>query len=183
MLFSKYKSDYKQVQSLGPDGKLKTVTYYDGSYYKLPYDEKQFKKNKIICLIFSVEFLLVYVMAGLINPDSSKTAWIVFPYLFIFLPTALNFLAVFNLFGLKNGMERVGYEAGIIRMKNSSIAIIVLAILNILLDLIFIIINRHNVNFVLEISYIVLLLILIISVIAFGKKYDKMFGGVILDSN
>jgi hypothetical protein len=80
-------------------------------------------------------------------------------------------------------MERAGYEASIIRMKNSSMAILVLAIINIVLDLVFIIINRHTLNFVLEISYIVLLLILIISVIAFGKKYDKMFGGVILDSN
>ena len=183
MLFNRYKDDYKQVQSLGADGKLRTVTFYDGSYYELPYDEKQFRKNKITCLIFSVTFLLIYLVAGFINPDSSKTAWIVFPYLFIFLPGAFNILAVINLFTLKLRMERAGYEASIIRMKNSSMAILVLAIINIVLDLVFIIINRHTLNFVLEISYIVLLFILIISVIAFGKKYDKMFGGVILKTN
>ena len=183
MLFNKYKDDYKQVQSVGLDGKLRTVTFYDGSYYELPYDEKQFKKNKITCLIFSIMFLLIYLMAGYVNTDSSKTAWIVFPYLFIFLPIAFDIFAVINLFGLKSRMERAGYEASILRLKNSSIAIIVLTILNIVLDLIFIILNRYTLNFVLEISYIVLLLILIISVIAFGKKYDKMFGGVVLNSN
>ena len=183
MLFNKYKDDYKQVQSLGPDGKLRTVTFYEGSYYELPYDEKEFKKNKIICLFFSLLFLLIYLGAGFINPDSSKTVWIVFPYFFIFLPVAYNILGVINLLTLKTRMERAGYEESIIRMKNSSIAIMVLAIINIVLDLIFIVLNRSSINFVIEISYIMLLLILIISIIAFGKKYDKMFGGVILNSN
>ena len=80
-------------------------------------------------------------------------------------------------------MERAEYEASIIRIKNSSMVIVIMAILNIVLDLIFIILNRYTLNFVLDISYIVLLLILIISIIAFGKKYDKMFGGVVLNSN
>ena len=183
MLFNKYKDDYKQVQSLGRDGKLHTVTFYEGSYYKLPYDEKQFKKNKIICLMFSVAFLLIYLLAGLINPDSSKTAWIVFPYFFIFLPIGYNLLGVFNLFTQKVRMERAGFEESIVRMKNSSIAIMVLAVINIILDLIFIFLNHRELNCVIEISYIVLLTILIVTVIAFGKKYDKMFGGVILNSN
>ena len=183
MLFNKYKDDYKQVQSLGLDGKLRTVTFYEGSYYELPYDEKQFKKNKIVCLIFSVMFLLIYMVAGFINPDSSKTAWVVFPYIFIFLPIAFNILGVVNLFTLKTRMERSGYEESIIRMKNSSLTIMVLAIINILIDIIFIIKNFNKINFVIEISYILLLLILIITVIAFGKKYDKMFGGVVLNSN
>lgn len=183
MLFNKYKDDYKQVQSIGLDGKLRTVTFYDGSYYELPYDEKQFRKNKITCLIFSLMFLLIYLVAGFINPDSSKTAWIVFPYFFIFLPIGFNILGVINLFGLKLRLERAEYEASINRIKNSSMVILIMAIINIILDLIFIVLNRHTVNFVIEISYIMLLLLLIAVVIAFGKKYDKMFGGVIRNSN
>ena len=128
-------------------------------------------------------FLLIYMVAGFINPDSSKTAWVVFPYIFIFLPIAFNILGVVNLFTLKTRMERSGYEESIIRMKNSSLTIMVLAIINILIDIIFIIKNFNKINFVIEISYILFLLILIITVIAFGKKYDKMFGGVVLNSN
>lgn len=183
MLFNKYKDDYKQVQSIGLDGKLRTVTFYEGSYYKLPYDEKQLKKNKAVCFIFSVMFLLIYLGAGLINPDSSKTAWIVFPYFFLFLPIGFNLLGVFNLLGQKCRMEKAGYEESIIRMKRSSISILILAVLNIILDLIYIFINHKGLNFVIEISYIGILLLLILMVIAFGNKYDKMFGGVVLDSN
>lgn len=183
MLFNKYKDDYKQVQSIGLDGKLRTVTFYEGSYFELPYDERQFKKNKAICFIFSFLFLLIYLGAGLINPDSSKTAWIVFPYFFLFLPVGFNLLGAFNLVGQKCRMEKAGYEESIIRLKRSSIAILVLSVFNIVLDLIFICINYKEINFVIEISYILILLMLIASVIAFGVKYDKMFGGVIRNSN
>lgn len=182
MLFNKYKDDYKKVQSIGLDGKLRTVTFYEGSYFELPYDEKQFKKNKIICAGFSMLFLLIFLGAGLINPDSSKTAWIVFPYFFLFLPIGFNLLGTFNLLGQKCRMEKAGYEESIIRLKKSSMAIMILAAVNIILDLIFICIN-HNINFVIEFSYIAILLLLIASVIAFGVKYDKMFGGVIRNSN
>ena len=140
-------------------------------------------------------FLLIFLGAGLINPDSSKTAWIVFPYFFLFLPIGFNLLGTFNLFGQKCRMEKAGYEESIIRLKKSSMAIMILAAVNIILDLIFSILGdiknsflificiNHNINFVIEFSYIAILLLLIASVIAFGVKYDKMFGGVIRNSN
>ena len=183
MLINKYKDDYKQVQNFGPDGKLRAVTYYDGVYYELPYDEKDFKKNKFICLGFGILFLLIYLGAGSLNPDSSRTIWIVLPYFFMFLPLAYNILGVINLFGLKTRMEKVQYEESIIRVKNCSMAVLVMAAINIILDLIFIFLNRADLNFAIQLFYILLLLMLIIAVIAFGKKYDKMFGGVITSSN
>ena len=183
MLINKYKNDYKQVQGFGRDGKLKTITYYEGSYYRFPYDSGELKKNKICSLIFGLLFLALFVLAGSINADSSRTVWIVFPYLFIFLPIALFLLGVVSLFFIKDRMEKGEYEGSIIRMKNSGLAIFWVTIINIFLDVIFIIKNLKTIILGKEIFYIAILIILIITVLVFAKKYDKMFGGVYLDSN
>ena len=156
---------------------------YDGSVYQLPYEESEFKKNKIITAIFCISFILIYIIAGSVNTASSRTIWIVFPFMFMFLPMAFNALGTINMIGLKPVMLNADYERSILRIKNCSMAVLVMAVINIILDLIFIILNHTDLDFVIEISYIMLLLLLIAMVVAFGKKYDKMFGGVTLYSN
>ncbi len=183
MFLNRYKDDYKQVQSLGRDGKLHTVTYYEGNYYEFPYDDRKLKRNKISCLLYYILFFITYLGAGSLNAESSRTFWIVFPYLFVFLPLGYFFLGLINLLNIKLKMERAEYEGSIIRIKNSSLAILVLSIINILLDLIFLILNHANINIILELLYICCFIILVATVVMFGKKYDKMFGGVVLNSN
>ena len=175
MLGNKYKDDYKKTTYFGQDGKLKETTYYEGKYFVLPYDEKVKKKNGITCLIFAVLFLIIFFAGGMINQDSSHTFWIVFPYLFIFLPAAYNLIGAISFLNLNIKMERAQYDGSIIRMKHSARGLLILGMLNIFLDCIYIFINRNTLNFLREFIYLLFIAFLCISVFMFGRLFDKMF--------
>lgn len=156
---------------------------YDGSRYELPYDSKELKKNKFICFGFWVTYLALFIVAGCLNQDSSRTIWIAVPYFLIFLPLGFDLIGLYNLSYLKTGFNKTDLNASIIKIKNSTLAIMLISILNIILDGIFIVINFKDIILIKELAYMLLMILLIIDVVIFGKNYDRMFGGVTLSSN
>ena len=86
MIKNPYQKDYQNELKQNRHGLLVTRTSYQGEFYVLPFDEQQKRRTGILNVIWTIALWVIELGMGLINPDSSRTAWIVFPYLFVILP-------------------------------------------------------------------------------------------------
>ena len=85
MLKNSFKDDYSRFLRLNGKGRVVDDICYIGDYYILPLDERQKKKTNLVNIGFAAVFFLIQIAMGMVNQDSSRTFWIVYPYLFIFL--------------------------------------------------------------------------------------------------
>ena len=58
----------------------------ENDYVVLPYDEKKKRRVALIHLCFCFLFIALQIVGGLVNQASSRTAWIFYPYIVLFLP-------------------------------------------------------------------------------------------------
>jgi hypothetical protein len=173
MIKNKYKDDYQ---------KTATGRYsYTGKFYTLPFDEKTKEKCAWINLLTAVAFFVLEILAGLLNPDSSRTAWIVFPYFFLLLPTAYMAIGAIAFFGVPLRMERSQYQNSLIRIKRSTLAVLILAVVNLLLDGIYLILHFGEIHLVLEFLYFGCFAAILILGILYGRGYDRMYAGIVID--
>lgn len=126
-------------------------------------------------LVFGGGMLLVSVVAGMLNPDSSRTAWIVFPYLFMLLPCAYMLLGAHSFWSAPIQMKRSVYQVSIVRMQRSCWGVIILAIINVILDLVYIGLHWGKLRLIREICYCGCLVVVLIIGISFGKYFDRTY--------
>ena len=86
MIKNPYQKDYLNELKQNRHGLLVTRTSYQGDFYVLPFDEQQKRRTGILNVSWTIALGVIELGMGLINPDSSRTAWIVLPYLFVILP-------------------------------------------------------------------------------------------------
>lgn len=151
-------------------------------YYKLTFDESRKKQTGIGNIVYTVVFLAFWIIAGLMNTDSSRVFWVLFPYYFICLPIIYFGYGAVNYLTLPIRMERMAYDASIRRMHRSGLGIIIMTAITILLDIIYMIINHQNVNIGKEILFIVCLAGVIVVGILYARFYDKYYANVTVDT-
>lgn len=173
MIKNKYKDDYKRVDA--------GMYQYVGKHYTLPMNEKQKKQSGWFHLSVAASFFALEILAGLLNTDSSRTAWIVFPYLFLFLPMAYMALGAYAYRNAPVKMQNSEYQNSLVRLRRSCIAILVLAGINILLDILFIAIHFSAIQVFREVIYIGCFVSMEILGIFYGKYYDRLYIGIIID--
>lgn len=173
MLRNKYKDDYRRMDA----GQYE----YTGRYYTLPLKENQKRKAECVNFAAVAGFLLLELAGGILNPDSSRTFWIVFPYLFLFLPTAYMWMGAFAFHTVPVKMQRSGYEKSLVRMRRSCLAVMVLAGIQIFLDLLYIFWHLSDICLVTEILYLLCFVSIEILGILYGKKYDRMYSDIEID--
>ena len=86
MIKNRFKDDYSWNARLNGKGRVVDDICYTGYYYILPFSEKEKKKTNWINMAFAAILLVLQVVAGMVNQDSSRTFWVLYPYLFTFLP-------------------------------------------------------------------------------------------------
>lgn len=182
MIKNKYKSDYKASARMDGRGRIVEDYSYVGNYYYLPLDEAKKKKANLMNVLFGMSMLLLTIAAGLMNADSSRTAWIVFPYLFLFLPCAYMLFGAHSFWGAKIRMEKVVYDTTITRMRRSCWGVIILSAVNSILDIVYIFLNFSDMNKIREFSYLVCMAVLLAVGIAFGKYFDKTYMPVTVEN-
>ena len=181
MIKNKYKNDYKVSPRMDYKGRIVDDYYYTGEYYCLSFDEKQKKRTRIYNMLFLIAFVTVWMIAGLINQDSSRTAWILFPYFFLLLPMIYFFNGAFGYWSVPLRMEKALYDTALGRMHRSGIGIIVMAIINIILDVIFIGLNIQTINIISELLYIGCLILVLLIGFIFAKFYDKTYANIVIE--
>lgn len=183
MIRNHYKDDYSFSPRLGNRERIVDDICYVGDYYVLPFDKREKKKNAVILFVFVCLILGVQIIAGLVNQDSSRTAWIVFPYLMIFVPVAYMFRGFLGFAVCPSRMQKVQFETGIERCRRSAIGILILTSLSLMLDVVYMVLHRVELCVEKELLYAGCHIVLIMLIIFFGKYYNKVFSGIYTEAS
>lgn len=178
MIKNQYKDDYSFSPRLGNRERVVDDICYVGDYYIFPFDEKQKKKKSMVVMIFVLFLFGIQIAAGLLNQDSSRTSWIVYPYLMIFVPIAYMFMGAATFCRVPVRMQKVQFETGIERCRRSAIGILILSIFSLILDIVYMILHRAGLHWGRELLYAGCHLMLIVLILVFGKYYNKVFAGI-----
>lgn len=183
MIKNNYKDDYSRFLRLNGKGRVVPDISYVGDYYVLPFDEGKKKKTGLENMLFSILLFVIQLVEGMLNQDSSRTFWIVYPYLFVFLPLAYMILGSVSYFGVPLKMQKAHYEMSLARIHRSCIGAMVLVVISALLDLIYIIVNRSSIRLGMELLYLVLHVLFFAVAFAYGKYYDRMYAGLTIEKS
>lgn len=143
--------------------------------YQLSFEKEKKKKTSWLNFAFALGYLLILGGAGMINPDSSRTVWIVYPYLFTFLPVVYFIMGCINYAFAGEVMTDEVYQTGLVRMKHSSYGMIFMAVVDIVLDIVYIILHLKELAIGQELLYLLFFPILIGLSVCYGKYYDKNY--------
>ena len=152
-------------------------------FFILPYDEKKKRKGAFINLCFCFIFLLLQIAAGLINQSSSRTAWIFFPYISIFLPIAYFFAGAYMFVAIKPDTEsepnsislsRKEWEKSLARCKHAGSALLVVSGINAILEIVYIVIHRND-GIAKDFLYLGILLCMAALCSLYGIFFDRNF--------
>lgn len=130
-MLSRYKNWVKNAET--PD---------EPDFLVLPFSPSQKRKKSIENLLFCLLLLFLQILGGVLNPSSSRTAWIFYPYVIVFLPIVYFFSGAGSFFKLSEKLSRKEWEKSLARCKHSGIVLLVLSVINALLELVYIILNR-----------------------------------------
>ncbi|MDO4650876.1 MAG: hypothetical protein Q4B26_19745 [Eubacteriales bacterium] len=158
----------------------------DSNIYVLQMDQGQKKKSARNNLLFVVGIAVLQIAAGFLNQPSSRTFYVVYPYLVVFLPLIYAFLGVSTYYGATTRMSSRQYREGIQRIRRSLIGIMVLKMIGLILDLIFFIRNIGEFASAgqtsMEIAYLMLHLPVIVLIVMYARYYDKTYTQIQVES-
>ena len=161
-------------------------------FFIIPYDEKKKRKIALINLYFCFLFLLLQILAGLMNQSSSRTAWIFFPYILLFLPIAYFFFGATTFITVpkKNSvmtidqeteheqscisLSRKEWEKSLARCKHSGFALLAISCINALLEFVYIVLHRND-GITKDFLYLAVLIVMAAMCALYGIFFDRSF--------
>ncbi len=183
MIKNRYSDNYKRLLKLNKRGRVAVDAEYVGDYYQLPFDEAKKKKTAWVNLGCSVLLLAVQLVTGMVNQDSSRTFWIVYPYMFVFLPCIYFLMGAVTYFEVPLKMQKAKYETSLVRIKRSCIGAMVLVALSAILDLIYIVIYHGSIQIEKELIYLFFHMLFLVISYLYGRYYDKVYQGIVIEEN
>lgn len=179
MIFkSKYRNDYKTTTFIDAAGHTHKDTVYTGSYYVLPFDEGAKRRSSRVNLAFGLIIAGLYLAMGMVNPPSSRTAYVVMPYVILFLPIAYFIFGAVRYMGCRLRMENGDYQKGLVRMKHSAWGMLGTLAVSAVLDILYIIIHLDAGVAGKEVVYLAFHFVLAAIIVVYGKLYDRLYGGI-----
>ena len=152
-----------------------------GDYYVLPFDKQQKRKADVVNIATVLVLIAIHVTAGLLNQDSSRTFWIVLPYIMVFLPLGYMFIGAVNFWGNPVKMQRVQYETGVVRIKRSCIGSMVLIGIGAVLDILYMILYHDTANIGRELIYLLCHVLFLAAGVIYGKYYDRTYSNMTIE--
>lgn len=176
-----YKGDYSFQERLTRHGRVVNDLCYTGDYYVLPLDKKLKKKTAIFNFVYIFLVMIMMMFAGSLNTTSSRTAWIVFPYVFTLLPIGYMLSGAITYVKAPVRMQRVQYELGIERMRRSAIGIIIMTAMDAILDVIFLFTHWKQLILVRELLYLLSFVVIIVIIMFFRCFFNQYYSNFKLE--
>lgn len=180
---NRFRDDYSWTARLNTKGRVVDDLSYTGDYYVLDFSKRKKLITNVASIGFSALLFMLQLAAGMVNQTSSRTFWIVYPYIFTFLPVAYFFVGAVGYCMSPVKMQKAHYETGIMRMKRSCIGSMVMNGISIALDIVFIITRGASAEIKGEIIYIMTLLSYIGAAFVFAIYFNKTFSAVKIEKN
>ncbi|KIR03405.1 hypothetical protein P261_02220 [Lachnospiraceae bacterium TWA4] len=154
----------------------------DLNIYVLNMNQEEKKKSARGNLIYVTGIAILHIAAGFLNQPSSRTFYVVYPYLIVFLPLIYAFLGVVTYYSATTRMSGRQYREGIQRIRRSLLGIMVLKVIGMLLDIVYLIRNFYQGFMEMEIIYLAFHILVIFGIILYGRYYDKTFTNIQIES-
>lgn len=180
---NQYKDDYFFHPRLNDKGRIVDDICYAGDYYILPIDRKQKRKTAAINFGFAILLIALQILNGCLNQDSSRTAWIVFPYLMIYVPMAYFFMGACTYAQASVKMQKPHFERGMERMRRSCYGILLFTAISAVLDIVYMVLHGADMHAGREVAYFLLHVVIATVVLLFGRLYDRMYGSLYTEAS
>lgn len=139
------------------------------------------KKKEILNLLFCLFMFFVHIVSGLINPPSSHSFLVFYPYAFIFLPFAFLLYASVRLFVLPETITKKQWDKSLGSLKHSDIGLIIVSGICVVCEIVFISTHisdlKDSASMTVELLFCGLQIVLLSSSVLYGFFYDKNFSG------
>ena len=155
----------------------------DPRVYVLEMSDSGKKQSSCVNFAFVLGIAAFQLLAGMVNQDSSRTGWIVFLYLFTYLPLIYAFFGVFTYWEAGTTMSCLQYQHGLMRIRKSLFAVLVMDVIGIAFEIIYMVLHRNGMDFAPELMYLLLHLPHIILVVVYGRYYDRTFASSVKEKN
>lgn len=179
---NKYKDSYRKTTEIDARGRMVDRYVYAGGYYVLPFDEQKKKNTNLINLGFAAFLAVILLLTGMVNQSSSRTFWVVYPYLFIYLPLIYLIIGVIDYLGCGLHIQIDVYDKSIRRIRHSVWGIIIMSGIAVICDVIYLILFHGHIELARELIYLAGLVFLVVTGVCYGICYDRMFAGIILET-
>lgn len=181
MIKNRFKDDYSRFLRLNGKGRVVDDICYTGDYYILPFNKEEKRKTNLANTGFTAVLMAIQIVAGIVNQDSSRTFWIVYPYLFIFLPLGYLLLGVVSYFGDPLRMQKAQYETGIARIRRSLCGASVLAAGSGLLTMVYMVLHRGDIHLGKELLYLLCHCLFLTAAFLYGRYYNRTYSGITVE--
>lgn len=178
---NKYKDSYQKVTGLDARGRVTDQYIYIGGHYVLPFDEKKKKRTSLIQFGFFAGFAVVLVLTGMVNQPSSRTFWVVYPYLFLYLPVLYLLMGTISYLDCGLRVQMDVYDKSIRRIRHSVWGIIIMAGFASVCDLVYLFLYHGQIELLRELVYLAGLVLMAVLGLGYGVCYDRMFSGIVLE--
>lgn len=155
----------------------------DPRVYVLAMSDSRKKQSSCVNLAFVLGISAFQLLAGMVNQDSSRTGWVVFLYLFTYLPLIYAFFGVFTYWSAGTTMTCLQYQHGLMRVKKSLLAVLAMDVIGIAFELLYMVLHRNGLHLVPELVYVLLHLPHIALVVGYGRYYDRTFASKVKEKN
>ncbi len=150
----------------------------DQNIYVLQMDQEQKRVSVRRSLLYAAGALVLHAAAGLLNQPSSRCFYVVFPYLFAFLPLIYALLGVLTYSGAAVRMSSRQYREGIRRIRRSLLGVFWLKVIGMVLDGVYLLRHFGEGNPGRELIYFLLHLPVIALIVLYGRYYDRTFADI-----
>lgn len=155
----------------------------DPRVYVLEMSDSGKKQSSCVNFAFVLGIAAFQLLAGMVNQDSSRTGWVVFLYLFTYLPLIYAFFGVFTYWSAGTTMTCLQYQHGLMRIKKSLLAVLAMDVIGIAFELLYMVLHRNGLHLVPELVYVLLHLPHIALVVGYGRYYDRTFASKVKEKN
>jgi len=174
MAAKKYADDYDTVLTTDERGQEKKKAVYHGEYYEVSLGEKQiitFQRNS---LILAVTIIALHLGGGFVGNQGMYQFYVSLPYVFVFLPLYFVISSVLRIPREKRKYHRDEVGLSYKRMKNVSLALIILLSVVVIGEIVFLLIRDQAVENQSEIQFLGLEVIALV----FTFLFYRFQGGV-----
>lgn len=176
----KYHKDY-QLEILKEDDGKESKTYrYTGKYYIFDIKSEEKKKIFIKNAIFSILYLLLFILAGLVNNDGSRSIFVAVPYVFLYLPYVYLVTGTFMTLKISEKMEFAVYDKSLAGTRRSCIGIMFISLYLCLADSVYILINSGQILIVREAVFLCIQILVFFGTVLQNNYLQKLQKKVII---
>lgn len=173
----RYSSDYEVLETEHQGKKkikYKTELVYKGKYYIVETKQDLAKKLQVIQMISMLLIACIYGFLGFLNHGGSHVIYVSLPYIIIFLPIYYGIMGSVKYLNVSNRMTTMEYERSVIRLKKSSLLILIFSITTCIGQSIYLIRNGKKASNQLELLFLLGMIFIIFLVFASMRNQAKL---------